>query len=533
MKNTKIKLRTKITMLNIIVVFIALILTVIFMSQLRVSWIRKDTEINLMNISKIVSKSPLVVEALKNNDNKEKVQAYVKSVINSSKNIDSLIVMDLSGNSYGNSEFQNIPIGKDIDIYSEAAIQNGDNLNDMIQSFGKLIICFVPIKDGNNVPVGFVVSKVLTSNLEVARYEIMAVLLMVIFSGLLIGSVGALIISNSVKSSLLGYEAEQISKLFVQKQEVLDTLEEGIIAVDEKFKITFYNKGAINILKIKDEDIIGKDIFKIIPNSNLGKIFVNGEAQYNKEMLIKDTVILTNRIPIMKKDKIIGAVAIFRDKTELTRLAEELTGVKQVVEALRANNHEFMNKLHVILGLIQIGELEEAKKYILNQTKIQQQKVSLVMNKIEDATIAALMLGKISRAKEMGVELIINPNSNIKRRRGRINSHVLVTIIGNLLENAMEAVSSSEKDEKNVEILIDENEKEILVEVKDTGVGIKKENIPSIFDKGFSTKGSNRGRGLPLLKQIVENLDGKVEVLSEEEVGTKFIVQIPKGDKND
>ena len=133
----------------------------------------------------------------------------------------------------------------------------------------------------------------------------------------------------------------------------------------------------------------------------------------------------------------------------------------------------------------------------------------------------------------MGVELIINPNSNIKRRRGRINSHVLVTIIGNLLENAMEAVSSSEKDEKNVEILIDENEKEILVEVKDTGVGIKKENIPSIFDKGFSTKGSNRGRGLPLLKQIVENLDGKVEVLSEEEVGTKFIVQIPKGDKND
>lgn len=533
MKSVKIKLRTKIAMLNIMVVFIALILTVIFMSQLRMSWVRKDTEINLMNISKIVSKSPLVVEALKNKSDKEKVQAYVKNIINSSKNIDSLIVTDLSGNNYGNSEIQSIPIGKDIDIGSEAAIQNGDNLNEMIQSFGKLIICFVPIRDENNIPIGFVVSRVLTSNLEVAGYEIVAVLLMVIFSGLLIGSVGSLIISKSVKNSLLGYEAEQISKLFIQKQEVLDTLEEGIIAVDENLKITFYNRGAVNILNIKEEKIIGMDILKIIPNSSLPKVLVDGESQYNKEMVIKDTVILTNRIPITEKGKIIGAVTIFRDKTELTRLAEEVTGVKQVVEALRANNHEFMNKLHVILGLIQIGELEEAKKYILNQTKIQQQKVSLVMNKIEDATIAALMLGKISRAKEMGVELIINPKSNIKRRRGRINSHVLVTIVGNLLENAMEAVSFSEKDEKNVEIFIEENEKEILVEVKDTGVGIKKENLSNIFNKGFSTKGSNRGRGLALLKEILENLDGKVEVFSEEEIGTKFIVQIPKGDKND
>lgn len=528
MRSIKIKLRTKITLLNIIVVFIALIITVIFMFQLRMSWVRKDAEINLMNISKIVSKSPLVLKSLKNKSNKEEVQAYIKNVINSAKNIDSIIVSDLNGNSYGNSEIQSILVGIDRDIASEVAIKNEDNLREMIQSFGKLIICFVPIRDENNVPIGFVVSKVITTNLEIARYEIVIVLLMLILSGLLIGSVGSLIISKSVKSSLLGYEPEQISKLFIQKQEILDTLEEGIIAVDENLKITFYNTAAVNILKIKEKEILGEDIIKIIPNSNLPKVFINGKAYYNKEMVIRDTVILTNRIPIKKKDKIIGAVTIFRDKTELTRLAEEVTGVRQVVEALRANNHEFMNKLHVILGLIQIGELEEAKKYILNQTKIQQQKVSLVMNKIEDTTIAALILGKISRAKEMGVELIINPNSNIKKRRGRINSNVLVTIMGNLLENAMEAVSVSEKDEKSVEAFIGENEKEILVKVKDTGDGINKGNISLIFNKGFSTKGDNRGTGLALLKDVVENLEGRVEVFSKEENGTEFIVSIPK-----
>lgn len=150
------------------------------------------------------------------------------------------------------------------------------------------------------------------------------------------------------------------------------------------------------------------------------------------------------------------------------------------------------------------------------------------MNKIEDATVAALILGKLSRAKELGVELTINPESNLEKRNGKINSHVLVTIIGNLLENAIEAADSSEKEEKNVEIFIKENEKEVLIEVKDTGVGIKKENISKIFDKGFSTKGTDRGRGLTLLKNVTENLSGKVDVFSEEKIGTKFTVQIPK-----
>lgn len=503
------------------------------MCQLRMSWIKKDTEINLMNISKIVSKSPSVIKSLKNKNDKEKVQAYVKSIIDSAKNVDSIIITDLSGNSYGNSEVESIPIRKEIDIGSKAAIENEDNLKEMIQSFGKVIICFVPIRDENNIPLGFVISKVLTTNLEIARYEIIIVFLMLVLSGLLIGSVGSLIISKSVKSSLLGYEAEQISKLFIQKQEVLDTLDEGIIAVDEDYKITFYNKASLSILKIIEEDINDKDIFNIIPNSNLPKVFKNGKAEYNKEMVINNTVIVTNRIPIKDKGKIIGAVTIFRDKTEITKLAEEVTGVKQVVEALRANNHEFMNKLHVILGLIQIGQLEEAKKYILNQTKIQQQKISLVMNKIEDSTIAALILGKISRAKEMGIDLIINPKSNIKKRRGRINSNILVTIIGNLLENAMEAVSLTDKEEKSVEILIEENEKEIRVMVKDSGIGIKKEDIPYLFKRGFSTKGKNRGRGLTILKDVVDNLDGKINFSSDLGEGTEFIVFITKEDQYD
>lgn len=532
MKKERIKLRTKISALNISVVVISLVVTIVLIYQMRMSWITKEAEINLMNISKIISKSPFIVNGLKNKKDSDEMQSYVKEIVKSGKHVDSISIVDLNGNTYANSDFEKMYDTNIQGISELASIQNKEILEDKIESFGKLIISFVVIRDKKEEPIGFVMAKVLTKNMKIAGYEIVITLILVILSGLLIGSVGSLIISKSVKESLLGYEAEQISKLFIQKQEVLDSLDDGIIAVDDSLKVTFYNKGALDILKI-DEDKIEKGMINIISSFNLSQVFTDGEPQYNKEIIINNTIVVINRIPIKNKDKVIGVVAIFRDKTEITRLAEEVTGVRQVVEALRANNHEFMNKLHVILGLIQIGETDEAKKYIVSQTKEQQQKVTLVMNKIEDSTIAALMLGKISRAKEMGVELYIDSNSSLRKRKGRVNSHALVTIIGNLLENAIEAVSISDKEKKEVNILIEEDSYAILIEVKDTGVGIAKENLSKVFSNGYSTKGENRGKGLMLLKQVVENLNGKVEVFSNVNEGCQFKVCITKEAKDD
>ncbi|MDZ7548639.1 Spo0B domain-containing protein, partial [Clostridium perfringens] len=141
------------------------------------------------------------------------------------------------------------------------------------------------------------------------------------------------------------------------------------------------------------------------PKTELINVIKDKESQYNKDMIINDKVIISNRILIRENDKVMGAVAIFRNKTEVTRLAEQLTGVNQIIDALRANTHEFMNKLHIILGLIQIDRIEDAKRYIVDITEDQREVVSLVMNQIEEPTVAALILGKMSRAKELGIKL--------------------------------------------------------------------------------------------------------------------------------
>jgi sensor histidine kinase regulating citrate/malate metabolism len=203
------------------------------------------------------------------------------------------------------------------------------------------------------------------------------------------------------------------------------------------------------------------------------------------------------------------------------------------VEALRANNHEFLNKLHVILGLIQLNKLDEAKKFIAHVTERQQHVLSHVMKNIKDTAVAALILGKISRAKELGIELRISEDSFLEMTKGKITGSSIVTIIGNLIENAMDSFNTSNKEIKEIRLTVREDDNTIFLRVEDNGEGIKKDNLNSIFLPGFSTKEGNRGRGLPKIKRIIENLGGNIEVASEEKIGTTFEVTLTKEGSND
>ncbi|MDZ5000870.1 PAS domain-containing protein, partial [Clostridium perfringens] len=160
-------------------------------------------------------------------------------------------------------------------------------------------------------------------------------------------------LSRNIKMSLLGHEPDEFAKMYIQREELLSTLEEGIIAINHEGIVTLFNSAAINMLDIEEKNPEGKYIIDVFPKTELINVIKDKESQYNKDMIINDKVIISNRILIRENDKVMGAVAIFRNKTEVTRLAEQLTGVNQIIDALRANTHEFMNKLHIILGLIQ------------------------------------------------------------------------------------------------------------------------------------------------------------------------------------
>lgn len=224
---------------------------------------------------------------------------------------------------------------------------------------------------------------------------------------------------------------------------------------------------------------------------------------------------------------IISGVLSRKIKKEFLTFTEDFEGTKFLVDSMRANNHDFTNKLHVILGLIQIGEYDKAVSYIQNISIIQRETIGKVMQTIENPSFAALIVGKIARASECNVKFILNDGSCFKNDDITLPSEALVTITGNLIDNALDAMNmNTSKTEKELSVGVYTRLNEFLLIIKDTGPGIPEEIKDKIFENGFSTKGEGRGIGLYHTKQLITSLGGTITVESQVGIGTSFMVNL-------
>lgn len=224
---------------------------------------------------------------------------------------------------------------------------------------------------------------------------------------------------------------------------------------------------------------------------------------------------------------IISGVLSRKIKKEFLTFTEDFEGTKFLVDSMRANNHDFTNKLHVILGLIQIGEYDKAVSYIQNISIIQRETIGKVMQTIENPSFAALIVGKIARASECNVKFILNDGSCFKNDDITLPSEALVTITGNLIDNALDSMNmDASQTEKELSVGVYTRPNEFLLIIKDTGPGIAEEIKDKIFENGFSTKGEGRGIGLYHTKQLITSLGGTITVESQVGIGTSFMVNL-------
>ena len=210
---------------------------------------------------------------------------------------------------------------------------------------------------------------------------------------------------------------------------------------------------------------------------------------------------------------------------------EDLAGTRYLVDSMRANNHDFTNKLHVILGLLQMEMYDEAASYIENITIVQRETISKIMSAVGEPAVAALLIGKTARASELNVKFILQEGSVFSKSDYPIPTETLVTIIGNLIDNAFDAMNEANANiEKPKELLfgIYSKPNALLITANDTGIGIKEENKAQVFENGYSTKGKGRGTGLYQVKRLVENLGGEIVLDSQYGTGTSVIVIFDK-----
>lgn len=349
---------------------------------------------------------------------------------------------------------------------------------------------------------------------------------MTIVIGTLVSIICAALLSYNIKKSTFGLEPKEIALLLGQRDNIIHSLKNGIVAVDEKGNIILLNKNAKDVLGFKDSDV-GKNIskFNLAYTRQLEEVLENEESIYNEEIRLGPQKILLCSHSIMKNynNETIGVVSSFQDLSEVKIMAEELTGIKRLTNELRAQSHEFSNKLHTISGLIQLEEYDKAVKYISDLSERRHEILGTLTYKIKDVHIAGMLLSKYNKAAEAKVEMVIDPKSNVEALPKEINVDDVCSILGNLIDNAIDELVKVKNGKLYIKIKSDTNELKIVV--KDNGPGIAEDIRDKIFKRGYTTKSGYRGFGLNIVKKIVDGANGTIELKSED--GTCWEITIP------
>ena len=380
---------------------------------------------------------------------------------------------------------------------------------------------FTPVFNDRQQQIGVVVVGISLSKVDEqiakGRWD---VLLTVLFSALVCG-IGTWSLVRGLKRVLLGLEPQEISTQFQQRQAMLHSLKEGVVAVDVEGRVTLINPAASEILLSGP----GKEIAHTPLLADLQEVLQTGEPIYDRELGCNGFLLISNTVPVRSQNAIVGAISTFRDKTEVSQLLQRLDGMVNYVDALRTTSHEFMNKLHVILGLLNMKSYDKLEEYVLQTAHTYQADIGEIQHRIKSPVVAGFLIGKIQRAKERGFTLNLAEESLVPDCPNEKQVTVLVTVLGNLIENALDAMSGQREGE--VGLLLHYQNGWLSGEVSDDGPGIPPANIEAIFNKGFSTKGENRGVGLFLASQQIRELGGTLAVESEPGVFTQFFVHLP------
>lgn len=475
-----------------------------------------------LDVAKMIAELPDVREAIELGDPNSYLQPRTQELKEKTE-AGFITILDANGIRYthNNTEL----IGQRFTGGDEgAALAGQEYISKAIGISGPSIRAFVPVKKDDRV-IGVIAVGMFNNNIYqiVNSYFISVIYFLSI--ALALGILLSILLAKSIKKTMYGLEPDEIANIVKEREALLDCLHEGVIAVDKHRKVTLINESARKILSL-DSDALGKHVTEIIPSSRLSEVIDTKEKEYNTEHNVNDVTVIVNRAPIVVNNEVVGAVSTFRDTTEMRSLAEELTGVKQYMEGLRAKTHEFMNRLHTLNGLLELQEYEEAKSFILQTTNSQQKLLQFLGRKILDPKTSALLLGKIQQAEERNISLKIDPGSHLPPLPEEI-SNSMILILGNLIDNAFDAVNGTTLGQIEVTLLDQQDQWVIMVE--DNGHGIAESQIPFIFNKHYSTKNSDRGYGLYLVKNHIDHvLHGELNVTSSPNLGTVFWISIPK-----
>lgn len=329
--------------------------------------------------------------------------------------------------------------------------------------------------------------------------------------GLGLGMAGSFLLSRLIRRRTRGLEPADIAALADQREALLHSIREGVVAVADDGTITVLSDSARELIGLEG-DVEGLRVDDLALDPAIRALLADDAEIRDHVVVIGDRVLVVNRNPVVERGRRVASVTTLRDRTELLALQSELSARQSITNTLRAQTHEFHNQLHTISGLVQLGEYDEVSRLVGTLSRRRAEISDAVLAHVEDPAVAALLIAKTSLAAERGVDLHVHEDSDLPRLDPESSTDV-GTVLGNLVDNAVDASVSVGGTSVEVVLLLADDA--VQITVADTGPGVPADQVGAIFERGWTSKASTaegRGVGLALVQVVCERRGGAVTV---------------------
>ncbi|MFF8830003.1 ATP-binding protein [Streptomyces sp. NPDC015131] len=476
-----------------------------------------------------VARSPAVAAAARSADPTAALQPYALSLVGE-PGVTFVTIMAPDGTRWTHPDPDEIGgryLGR-----TEAARRGETFTETYVGTLGRSVRTVAPVYDRGQV-VALVSAGITVDRISEQLRGQVAALLGMAGAALALGGAGTYVINARLRRHTHGMNAAELSRMHDYHQAALHAVREGLVMLDGRRRIALINDGARELLGL-GEDAVGTPVAELDLPASLTGALLSPEPRVDELHLTDDRVLVVSTRPVVGGDRR-GTVVTLRDHTELQALSGELDSERGFTQALRSQAHEAANRLHTVVSLIELGRAEEAVEFATAELELAQALTDRVVDAVAEPVLAALLLGKAAEAAERGVELVLTGDSRIDDGvlPPSLPARDLVTILGNLIDNALDAAQGTPDARVTVTARADGDQGELLLRVADSGPGLGDDDHEAVFARGWSTRGPGRGLGLALVRQAVRRGGGTVEVGRAPEAGARFTVRLPLGPRDD
>jgi two-component system CitB family sensor kinase len=486
----------------------------------------QESERRALSVAQSVAAQPEIARAVAAGDPRGIVQGRAEAVRRAT-GTSFVVVTDRRGIRLSHPDPANI--GKPVSTDPGPALHGRTVLAVQTGTLGRSARAKIPLRAADGRIVGEVSIGILETAIRHQLAHVVAVIALYGAIALGAGLLASMVLAARLKRQTFGLELDEIADLLQEREATLRGIREGVVAVDRRGRVRVINDEAWRLLELP-RDAVGRPVAEVAGDARLADVLAGRIDGKDLVLLHGDRVLVANHMPVCHEGAELGGVTTMRDRTELEELLRELGSVRDLTEAMRAQAHEFSNRLHTVSGLLQLRHDEEALSFIREIAHADATLHDAVTERIGDPLVGALLMAKSAVASERGVELQLAADSQLD---GQLRDpRAILTVLGNLIDNALDAARTGGRELATAEVglyLLDDGE--LLLSVADSGDGIPAQERERIFEPGYSTKPAvgvgSRGVGLALVQRLVERRGGRMTVGDAPQGGALFEVRLP------